>query len=392
MTFPSRDFNVSVTGKAYRNGVFQANVLNFLHAHEVRSGVRRHKPTAKFIPPTAYTFQRGAWQRPLGSIHYNFDNTWFTESVAHYLNEVGGIDSLADRIIANNGLSLAFSPTLRAAALASARTKLKNQSFNSGVAFGELGATAKLFESNLGKIAKGYRSFRKGNFKQVAKDLGVEFRKPSKTASNFLLEYSYGVQPLLSDIYGAAKALDESPADHWIVTVKGTRQIKRKGNWRYWNLPNPTQGNANNCDTFYDCFNACFVRLDMMPTNPGLIKLSQMGVTNPLDIAWNLTPFSFVFDWAWPLGEFLNGLDATLGWTCMGCSISDYVKYRHNAKGIANGRYDVNNWYSRYEYINLRRDVYSSVPFPVLLDMRGKLNARRIANGLALIRSVMGPK
>jgi hypothetical protein len=38
-----------------------------------------------------------------------------------------------------------------------------------------------------------------------------------------------------------------------------------------------------------------------------------LGLTNPLAIAWELVPFSFVLDWLVPVGTWLQSLDATLG-------------------------------------------------------------------------------
>jgi hypothetical protein len=37
--------------------------------------------------------------------------------------------------------------------------------------------------------------------------------------------------------------------------------------------------------------------------------MSQSGFTNPVSLAWELLPFSFVFDWALPVGSFFESLD-----------------------------------------------------------------------------------
>ena len=49
--------------------------------------------------------------------------------------------------------------------------------------------------------------------------------------------------------------------------------------------------------------------------------LSQLGLTDPLGIAWELTRLSFVADWFVPIGAWLQARSADTGWTFVqGCS------------------------------------------------------------------------
>lgn len=48
-------------------------------------------------------------------------------------------------------------------------------------------------------------------------------------------------------------------------------------------------------------------------SDPKLLRLSQLGLTNPLAIAWELTPWSFVFDWFVDVGGYINRMDMALG-------------------------------------------------------------------------------
>lgn len=41
--------------------------------------------------------------------------------------------------------------------------------------------------------------------------------------------------------------------------------------------------------------------------------LASFGITNPLELAWELIPYSFVIDWAFNVGNVLSGLDALIG-------------------------------------------------------------------------------
>jgi len=55
---------------------------------------------------------------------------------------------------------------------------------------------------------------------------------------------------------------------------------------------------------------------------PELASLKQFGLANPLSIAWELVPWSFVVDWVLPVGEFLDACTATFGLTFKdGCRV-----------------------------------------------------------------------
>jgi hypothetical protein len=46
---------------------------------------------------------------------------------------------------------------------------------------------------------------------------------------------------------------------------------------------------------------------------PEMPNITRLGLTNPPQLAWELIPFSFVFDWLLPIGDWLSSLDATVG-------------------------------------------------------------------------------
>jgi hypothetical protein len=50
-------------------------------------------------------------------------------------------------------------------------------------------------------------------------------------------------------------------------------------------------------------------------SSPETASLGAMGLTNPLLIAWELLPWSFVVDWFLPVGKFVENMDATAGLT-----------------------------------------------------------------------------
>jgi hypothetical protein len=125
------------------------------------------------------------------------------------------------------------------------------------------------------------------------------------------LERQYGWMPLLQDVRQHAEALAEFLVDH----SNELRLIKKGSSGAYnvtdvnrtkygetWELTRKLRIN-----TF--CSMSIWYKIPDGRVNP----LNTFGLTNPLVVAWELVPFSFVADWFLPIGDALAGLTATDG-------------------------------------------------------------------------------
>jgi len=72
--------------------------------------------------------------------------------------------------------------------------------------------------------------------------------------------------------------------------------------------------------------------------NRGLTELSSLGMLNPMTVAWELVPFSFVWDWWNPVGDYLNLMDADRGFIYRGGCWGDLQKATRTVTP-SNGRY-----------------------------------------------------
>jgi hypothetical protein len=121
--------------------------------------------------------------------------------------------------------------------------------------------------------------------------------------------------------------------------------------------------------------------------------LSELGFTNPLSLAWEVLPFSFVVDWSLPIGEYFNLLDADHGWSFRGGSTSTkavrkgyhtitsiQVQGLQNESGYAFGS-------GRGRRVNFDRVVRLAAPFPALPSVDTRSSNLHVANGLALLSS-----
>lgn len=65
--------------------------------------------------------------------------------------------------------------------------------------------------------------------------------------------------------------------------------------------------------------------------NEILRTLSQLSLTNPLEVAWELVPFSFVVDWMLPIGDYLSNMSALHGIEPLGYSVGDKIVVKKNS-------------------------------------------------------------
>jgi hypothetical protein len=128
-------------------------------------------------------------------------------------------------------------------------------------------------------------------------------------------------------------------------------------------------------------------RLDVIPGNTALQTAVSLGLTNPVSLAWELLPFSFVVDWAWPLGDYFSQFDALAGVEVKGYSMSNLTKIRVKYEGRKPaGTNQIVNWDSYYRLTKLNRTASLSVPFATLPRVKDPFNSKEhVLNGLALL-------
>jgi hypothetical protein len=195
----------------------------------------------------------------------------------------------------------------------------------------------------------------------------------------------------MSDIYNACEALDARDSDAWKITIKASEKYKAKGTRQIYDISN------NNCCTVdYNVFHGCYVRIDAIPNNMALRTATSLGLTNPLNIAWETTRLSFVVDWAYPLGDYFDQLDATLGWDIKGFTSSSFSRKMYRFKGLG-GQWTSQgvkanktaSWSSEYRSAVLSRSSGTSVPFAMLPSIKDPFSKHHVLTGLALLQQVV---
>lgn len=136
-----------------------------------------------------------------------------------------------------------------------------------------------------------------------------------KRLSSFWLEYVYGWRPLLSDVFGTAELLAER-----VVSDQGPHGILRasgKGSEIYHDMLKP---NLPRLDISLETRVRYVARYRL--ESVGRQLLAQTGISNPMLLAWELLPYSFVVDWFVPVGTYLESLTAFDGFELVSGTVS----------------------------------------------------------------------
>jgi hypothetical protein len=286
------------------------------------------------------------------------------------------------------GYSESFPSEIANRALIKARSNLKGQNINLGQAFGERKQTEGLVADSLRRVAGMAQAIRDRDPRRLERYIGNGVSNIARDFPQAWLEYQYGWKPLLSDIHGAITALDSQSLDRWKVTVRGSAKSKVAGEV----IKKLSDDPLANYKVKVDVLHGCKVRIDAVPSSAALTTAAALGIANPLSLAWELLPWSFVVDWAWPLGSYFDSFDALAGWDIMGFSSSSFTKATIEAKGVAydlsNGWHAQNNWEGKRRYVSLSRSNDNTVPFPAVPSFKDPTSNVHVLNALALLAGV----
>lgn len=275
-------------------------------------------------------------------------------------------------------------------------SKVKGQKVNLGNFLAERNQTISLFGDTAKRIAKAVNALRAKKFKEAFRALRCPPSKrvnASKSLANNWLELQYGWLPLLDDCYGAAeeleRAFDRDRVKPPIFKVTAKRAWAASDVYASVSVI----GASAKRDAIMNFSRWCYYTVDYESSQ----FLGRVGLTNPLDIAWEATPWSFVVDWFYPVGKFLNTLDATLGCTYVGGGnngiLYSHLDYSRKADySVGNYRYvwNINNVHARW--FSFERGGAGGFPAVTLPQLKNPLSAGHCANALALMAQAFSRK
>lgn len=287
--------------------------------------------------------------------------------------------------------------------------KAKGQQWNAPIFAAEAGKTASMVIARATHLAKMVNSLRRGRFgdfvsgfhesvspskrpggraaKRYAKAYGRDARG---AAGNAWLEYNYGWKPFMKDVQDAVNTLMDVvdlPASR-VVVVKESR--KRFG----LNIIPDTR-------IFQDPGENVYVRGQYvqevveslrvawrLSVNPSDLP-ARFGLTNPLEVVWELVPFSFVVDWFIPIGDYLGALDTSYRFNHLGGTVGrrTVTKMTTIASRVEASNQQWSGFTGSGTDVNVQRTKLTAAPAIGINTLKLDVNVTpvRVASAIALL-------
>lgn len=177
---------------------------------------------------------------------------------------------------------------------------------NLAASLAQYNQTIDMVANRTNQLAHAAKQLKRGNFYGVCDTLGIKRRSDLPgTFSKSWLELTYGWKPLLSDIHGALRLVGDRPLRRFVeVRKRSSNSVELSGH----NGDFPHTGTCSITDSVTS-------KALITVTDNNLQTLQQAGITNPALLAWELLPWSFVVDWIYPIGDWLQARTAMQGVT-----------------------------------------------------------------------------
>jgi len=284
---------------------------------------------------------------------------------------------------------------------------------NLALDFLEYGQFLNMVGTTMTRITGSVKQLKKGNIPGAVSTLwgptNPRFkggRQPSKKhslAQNWL-EMQYGWKPLLDDIHGASVALARKNLDN----VDVQRAIGKGGHQSEVVTPvsgirtagiisgSPTVGKTTVGTETIASYGVRYKVASQLTA-----FLAQTGFTNPINLAWEILPFSFVVDWFLPIGPFLESLSAFHGLDFVDGYHTTFTRQRTSM--TVSGSYTTAGtpgfnriWTEKglweREWISISRVKLTAFPGARFPQLKNPLSTYHILNSLALMKVLFGKR
>lgn len=200
------------------------------------------------------------------------------------------------------------------------------------------------------------------------------------------LGYVYGVKPLLSSIYGTLDSMLDNVGGN-LLTCKGRAsdrfglpEVWLSAAGTSWNLYRPAVKIAEH---------RCEIQCRYITAGSDPAKWTSL---NPMSIAWELTPYSFVVDWFLDVGNYIRNYETSLLYNNQ--FVDGYVtkvsffdcEFATGAAAWSDATYDyLCDLRGAQSRKRLSRTVLTASPMPELPSFKADLGSGRLLNAAALL-------
>lgn len=370
--------------RKYTGRIEKTLSVNLSTVHMSRSGTgRRPRPTV--LDPTSYLRIAYNFGGVLGRVTSKYPNNPSWDMVeegalndAHVVNY--GFQETGSDILDSNLEDLCILKSLN---------KLNQRDVDLGTAWYERGKTAQLVGDLAVKAAHTLKALQKKDWAGLRNELGVHGNvlDGGGNVVDGYLAYRYAVMPAMKDVAGAVDALSRLPPDEWAVSARSTEKNTSR------RVSDVGQGTENpfTCRSELEKRCRAIITATPLPLTRQQDVLWSLGLDNPLSTIWEVIPYSFVLDWALPIGDWLSGLNALKyysGWTTVVSNKTEEKVVVSGATTTYNGGTITSSASGNYTRMQFRRRISSAPPVPVL-PVKDPVSFLHMADGLALLASAV---
>lgn len=290
--------------------------------------------------------------------------------------------------------------------------KVKGNQVNVPVFLAEAGKTATMVHDRATKIARLFMAAKKGNFSYFFDNLHITAKKPGKrkvrqwnkrfiadstgTTASLILEYRYGWVPFMLEVQAATNTLmdvcDLPVNRRFRAKVSAKKEFVTNSNGNI--LLNASADGAVVADAIILRKESARLVWYYEPT-PGSIP-GRFGLFNPLEVAWELVPLSFVVDWFLPIGDYLSQFDMPFRFSHLGgtfgqmrSNVTTCVNFR--SYSTANGQAIEGPTSVQGTHVEVLRSALSGIPMANLssISFQPDVGSVRAISGIALLRQII---
>lgn len=210
-----------------------------------------------------------------------------------------------------------------------------------------------------------------------------------KQLANVYLQYHYGVQPLMQTIHelSSRQLTCATKPVTFQSRASSSQQYQRSAiGWYAQNIRSTVNASLSN---------RCLISLTFQQSSSGISTLSQFTSLNPLSIAWELTPYSFVVDWVVDIGGYLrmaetamlSGLQFISGFRTD--SSKGFSRIENSGAWVEYGTTTIHNTKGSFETKSMNRQILSAMPFPELPRIDVNMGSSRLLSAAALLSQLL---
>jgi len=295
-----------------------------------------------------------------------------------------------------------FDSNLKNAALDKLEAKAGvNITANLAQDFLQFGQLKRLIAGNFSSITRASELSRRGQMRAAANELfrgaSIPKVKDGKPTTNLTiiaarwLELQYGWKILMKEIEDLLKAMARNN-EHKPPVKRVRVRSRRRKNFSNFQGPWTVGLEKGELQVIEEQYCTIGIRYQHSPTFN--LLLQQTGWLNGINLAWELLPYSFVADWALPIGPYLQSLNVWSGMVFKDGFITQFVRSRQ--QGIFDGSvtstvgsttvtHSVIATYSCTK-VNLQREILTDFPMKDLPRFRDPASLTHALNALALLK------